>query len=101
MSKAFKIIVSPLLILLFVCLALAFIDRVPPRSLTAGRMFVTKRRIIQYARQHDHLPTNLSELPPMPGYDTATTDAWGRPIDFSFDASGVGTLRSLGADKRI
>jgi hypothetical protein len=76
------------------------VDVVPPRSLTAGRMLVTKRRIIQYARQHDHLPADLSELPPMPNYDTAITDAWGRPLDYSFDASEVVTLRSLGADKR-
>jgi hypothetical protein len=63
-------------------------------------MFVTKRRIIRYAHQFNLLPANLSVLPPMPNYDTATTDAWGRPLDYSFDASGVVTLRSLGADKR-
>jgi len=37
----------------------------------------------------------------MPGYDTETTDAWKRPLDYSFDSSGVVTLRSLGADKRL
>ena len=35
----------------------------------------------------------------MPGYDTATEDAWGRPLDYTFDSSGVVTLRSLGADR--
>jgi hypothetical protein len=35
----------------------------------------------------------------MPGYDTETTDAWGRHLDYSIDDSGVITLRSLGADK--
>ena len=39
-------------------------------------------------------------VPDMPGYDTSTTDAWERPLDYSFDSSGVVTLRSLGADKR-
>ena len=63
-------------------------------------MFVTKRRIIQFARQHDKLPSMLAELPAMPGYDTSTTDAWKRPLDYSFDSSGIVTLRSLGADKR-
>ena len=37
----------------------------------------------------------------MPGYDTETTDAWKRPLDYNFDSSGVVTLRSLGADKRL
>jgi hypothetical protein len=64
-------------------------------------MSVTKDRIFQYAHQHNHLPASLSELPPAPGYDTATTDAWGRPIDYSFDSSGDVTLRSLGADKQV
>jgi len=73
---------------------------IPPRSLTATRMFGTKQRILLFAQQHNQLPANLWELPPRPGYDTETEDAWGRPLDYSFDASGVVTLRSLGADKR-
>lgn len=36
----------------------------------------------------------------MPGYVTDTTDAWVQPIDYSFDSSGVVTLRSLGSDKK-
>ena len=63
-------------------------------------MFVTKRRIIQFARQHNQLPPTLEGLPAMPGYDTETFDAWKRPLDYSFDSSGVITLHSLGADKR-
>ena len=80
-------------------LALLVVDEVPSRSVTHGRMSVTKRRILQYARQHDHLPENLSELPPMPGYDTAIVDAWGQPLYYSCDLSGVVTLKSLGSDK--
>jgi hypothetical protein len=87
------------------CLALLlafflFVEVVPPRSMTATNMWIAKRRIIQYAHQHNHLPANLSDLPPMPGYVTDTHDAWGRPIDYSYDPSGVVTLRSLGSDKK-
>lgn len=81
--------------------AFFFVETIPPRSLTELRMEVTKRRIIQYALQYNRLPGNLSELPLMPDNDSKTTDAWGRPLDYSFDASGVVTLRSLGADKRV
>jgi hypothetical protein len=73
---------------------------IPPVSLTQGRMIITERRIIQYARQYDHLPSDLSDLPPMPGYDTATTDGWGRPLDYSVDAFGSVTLRSFGAGRQ-
>ena len=98
MSKPFKVIVSAFLLLLLASIFL--VGTVPPRSLTSGRMFLTKRRIIQFARQHNKLPSTLAELPAMPGYDTETNDAWKRPLDYSFDDSGIVTLRSLGADKR-
>ena len=74
------------------------VDTIPPRSLTGTRMFVTMRRILQFAHGHNKLPPTLAELPPMPGYDTETTDAWGRPLDYSVDDAGVVILRSLGAD---
>lgn len=75
-------------------------ETVSPRELTADRMFITRRRIILYMQEHGKPPDSLAGLPPMPtNYDSATTDAWGRPLDYSFDSSGVVTLRSLGADK--
>jgi hypothetical protein len=98
MSKPFKVIVSALILLLLA--AFFLVDTIPPRSLTVTRMFVTKRRILQFAHQNNKLPSTLAELPAMPGYDTETTDAWKRPLDYSTDDSGVVTLRSLGADKR-
>ena len=98
MSKPFKVIVSAILLLLLASFFL--VETVPPRSLTAGRMLVTKRRILQFAGQHNKLPSTLAELPAMPNYDTETTDAWNRPLDYSFDDSGIVTLRSLGADRR-
>lgn len=76
------------------------IDVIPPRSLTSGRMCMTKRRIMQFAHQHNRLPATLAELPAMPGYDTETVDAWKRPLDYTIDESGVVTLRSLGADRQ-
>jgi hypothetical protein len=63
-------------------------------------MFITKRRILQFAHQHNKLPSALTELPQMPDHDTKTTDAWKRPFDYSFDSFGIVTLQSLGADKR-
>jgi hypothetical protein len=56
--------------LLLVIAAFVLIDTIPPRSLTAGRMHITKRRILQFAREHNKLPPTLTDLPPMPGYDT-------------------------------
>lgn len=98
MRTPFKIALA-MALLLFVA-AFFLMDTIPPRSLTATRMHVTKRRILQYAQRHNGLPPMLAELPAMPGYDTKTTDGWGRPLDYSFDSSGAVTLRSLGADKR-
>lgn len=85
------------------------IDINPPRSITKGRMLITARRIIEYAREHNELPANLADLPPMPGYDTSTNDGWGRPLRYSLTADPDFTLRryvadftltSLGADNR-
>ena len=98
MSKPFKFIVSAFLLLLLACVFLT--ETVPPRSETYGRMFITKRRIIQYARQHNQLPPTLAVLPAMAGYGNETTDVWKRPLDYGFDSSGIVTLQSLGADKR-
>jgi hypothetical protein len=74
------------------------IDRIPPTSLTETRMLVTKRRILQYAHTHDQLPSDLSSLPPMPGYDTSVTDGWGRSLSYQTNTTGIVTLESLGRD---
>lgn len=97
MSPFFKVITSALILLLLAALFLA--ETVPPRGLTATRLAVTKRRILQYAHLHNKLPLTLAELPTKPGYDNETTDAWQRPLDYRSDESGAVTLRSLGADK--
>ncbi len=76
-------------------------EAIPPRDLTAARMFITKRRILLYAQAHNSLPPNLAALPPMASnYDSTIADAWGRPFDYGVDSAGNVTLQSLGADKR-
>jgi hypothetical protein len=74
------------------------LDRIPPTALTETRMFVTKRRILQYARAQNQLPTDLISLPPMSGYDTSVTDGWGRRLSYQTNSTGIVTLQSLGRD---
>jgi len=74
------------------------IDRIPPTSLTETRMFVTKRRILQYAQAHDQLPPDLSSLPQMAGYDMSLKDGWGRTLSYQTNSAGTVTLESLGRD---
>ena len=74
------------------------IDFIPPKSLTVGRMWVTKRRIIQFVQHENRLPNDLSELLPMPGYDTQTRDAWGRPLVYKILPTGEVLLESYGRD---
>jgi hypothetical protein len=62
-------------------------------------MHVTKRRILEFAQQHDRLPSTLAELPLKPDHNNDTTDAWKRPLDYSVSSSGIVTLQSLGKDK--
>jgi Type II secretion system (T2SS), protein G len=73
---------------------------IPPRVLTATRMWVVKRRILQYAHSHNQLPHSLSELPIMQGYDNDVEDEWGRMIAYLVSPSGLVTLTSLGRDRK-
>jgi len=74
------------------------IDFIPPKSLTVTRMWVTKRRIIQFVQHENRLPNDLSELLPMPGYNTQTRDAWGRPLVYKILPTGEVLLESYGKD---
>jgi hypothetical protein len=74
---------------------------IPPRGVTWSRMWLTKRRILQYALSHNQLPRSLSDLPIMPGYDNSVDDEWGRPITYEVSPSGVVTLTSLGRDGKV
>jgi hypothetical protein len=73
----------------------------PPGSLTSTRVFVTKRRILQFAHSQNRLPDSLSELPLMTGYDNSLQDEWGRAITYDVTPTGVVTLSSLGRDDKI
>ena len=77
------------------------VEVVPPRSLTAVRMHMLKRKVLRYARQHGELPASVQVLPEMHGYDNSALDAWKRPIIFETSPSGSVTFRSLGRDGKI
>ena len=72
-------------------------SNIPPRALTASRMQVLKRRVLQYARAHGELPRSLVDLPAIEGYDGGIRDGWRRTILFEV-SSNVVTFRSLGRD---
>jgi len=61
-------------------------------------MFVTKERILEYARTNNHLPADLSVLPLHLEKDCSVVDGWGRKIIYEVDSSGIVTLKSLGRD---
>jgi hypothetical protein len=63
-------------------------------------MKATMLGILTFAHEHDKLPLTLAALPATDGKSLKTEDAWNRPLDYTFDAAGVVTLGSLGADKR-
>ena len=84
--------------LVFAGIAFFFVDTVPPRSMTFGSMHMCKRRILRFAHDHGKLPSSLQETEPIEGYDSSIKDAWGVVLDYSVDANGVVTLRSLGKD---
>ena len=75
-----------------------FIATIPPRDLTLTRIGVTRVRIRAYWQTHGRLPPSLSDLPPSPGRDNATVDAWGRDILYQVQGGSTVTLASLGAD---
>ena len=87
-------IVVGILFLAEMCL----VETVPPRSLTATRMHMVKRRILRYAREHNRLPPDLSVLPQIEGYDNSIHDAWGNTLIYEVDAEGMVTLKSFGKD---
>ncbi len=71
--------------------------QVPPRGLTDARMWVIKRRILQYAHAHNALPASIKDLPIFSGYDNEIADAWGREIRYEIHSDKV-ALTSFGRD---
>lgn len=86
--------------LLILAVAFLLVDTISARTLTASRMKGTMGRVLAYAREHDKLPETLAVLPATDGFRHLSEDAWNRQLDYSFDAAGVVTFRSLGADGR-
>jgi len=82
-------------------LALDDLVGIPPRVLTATRMWVIKRRILQFTQSHNQLPSSLSDLPIMTGYDNSVSDEWGHVMAYEVSPSGLVTLTSLGRDGKI
>jgi len=72
-------------------------ETIPPGNITGARMFILKRRILQFAHDHDTLPPDLTVLPPLQSkFDSLITDEWGRPIVYSATPAAVVTLQSPG-----
>lgn len=95
------IIILAIVTVAVVVLASCIADRIPPRAMTATRMHGLKRRVLQYAQAHGHLPASLAALPPMEGYDSSVRDGWNRDIIFEVSASGLVSFRSLGRDAAV
>jgi hypothetical protein len=78
-----------------------FPGTVPPAELTRERMAFDRIRILDYARVHGQLPTDLAALPRLalkPEADHYFEDAWHRRLIYEVDSSGTVTLKSLGKD---
>lgn len=95
------IIILAVVTVAVVVFASCIVDRIPPRAMTATRMQVLKRRVLQYAQAHGQLPASLAALPVMEGYDSSVQDGWKRDIVFEASASGVVSFRSLGRDAAV
>ncbi len=92
------IVIAAVAFAVFAWMALDDLVGIPPRSLTATRMWVVKRRILRYAHSHNQLPRSLSDLPIMQGFVNDIRDEWGRVIAYAVSPSGLVTLTSLGRD---
>jgi hypothetical protein len=79
---------------------LSLVDRIPPKSLTVTRMWITKKRIMQYARATGRIPQDLSQLPSENNSDTEIKDAWGYPIIYRVLSDHQIVLESYGRDHK-
>ena len=79
-------------------LSRCLVDVIPPKDYTISNMLHLKRRVMLYAQAHNELPTSITALPPMEGYDNSNLDGWKREIIFEVSKEGVVTFRSLGRD---
>ncbi|QDU86603.1 Bacterial type II secretion system protein G [Planctomycetes bacterium Pla163] len=71
---------------------------IPPAAQTESALTETLQRLDMFAATHGRLPAVLSELADRHGHANRTVDGWGNPLQYSVDADGILTLRSLGSD---
>lgn len=93
-----SILIGIVFVGILVVVMLCLVDVIPPRALTLTRMLGAQVRILEYARTHGQLPSDLSVVPLREGYEDRIMDAWGRKLIYEVDASGTVTLKSLGKD---
>jgi hypothetical protein len=92
------IIILAIVVAVFAIVAVSIVDVIPPRNLTATRMQVLKRRVLQYVQAHGELPSSLAALQKMEGYDNNIQDGWKKEITYEVSTSGIVTFRSFGRD---
>ncbi len=93
--------IAGIAVVVFALMALDDFIGVPSRAITGTRMWVVKRRILQYAHSHNQLPSTLSVLPVMDGYDNGVRDEWGRIFIYEVSPSGDVRLTSFGRDGKV
>ena len=99
--KILRLILKTLAIAFIIFVAAwLYMERIPPVSQTYGAIHMCKRRIQLYAMEHNALPSSLSEIEEINGYDNSIKDAWGHPIIYNVDKDGLVTLTSLGRDNK-
>lgn len=74
---------------------------IPPKSLTITAIGETHYRIYLFAESNGTLPARLADLPKRHGYTNRIENAWGKPLLYEIDDSGVITLGSLGRDGKV
>ena len=79
-------------------IAMLFLCTVPPPSMTHASMYMCKRRVLRYAREHGRLPSALNETEPIEGFHSSIKDGWGVVLSYTVGTNDVVTFTSLGND---
>jgi hypothetical protein len=79
-----------ILYIIFIC-----IDTISEHDLTQTTIALTEIRIRMYWQTHGKLPSDLTNLPVLPGKDVPTKDAWGKELKYTIQGNKV-TLSSPG-----